>query len=466
MMAFQYRKDYVGAVLAFLAAGLFELLPTPAGLTSVGQATVSILILSVIFWIFDVLGSAVTALFMLALLILAGVKPEHALGAYAGGSFWILVGVLFYGAAMQSTGLARRVAYWILNLFPSTYKGVLGAFLLIGLVLSLAIPSMTVRTAILVPIAWALVQTLGLPHRSRGSALLMLSTVEMAVVPGCATLYGSLYGPLMVQLFQTQGFPIEWWAYARVLAVPTIIWSVLLLAGNWIALRPEQELQVGQEFVRSELKKMGPMRFQEMVTAGVVIVSIVYWVTDRWHHQPAFLIGMLGMAVFAAFDILQEKDFGTAISWPLVLFLGALLGLPTVVQQTQVDQWLAGYIVPLIQSVSGNTWLLFMVVAIGMYAARFLDPVGFLAVTVLFLPISSLLRGTPIAPLVLTAVILLPAHPFWVNYQNIWVALGDGITSQNAFDGSHRLRLAHVYAVATLLALSVAMLYWKALGLL
>jgi DASS family divalent anion:Na+ symporter len=270
----------------------------------------------------------------------------------------------------------------------------------------------------------------------------------------------------MVQLFHTQGFPIEWWAYARVLAVPTILWSVLLLAGNWIALRPEQELQVGREFVRSELRKMGPMRLQETVTAAVVLVSIAYWVTDRWHHQPAFLIGMLGMAVFAAFGILREKDFGSAISWPLVLFLGALLGLPTVVQQTQVDQWLAGYIVPLIQSVSGNIWLLFMAVAILMYAARFLDPVGFLAFTVLFLPISSVLRGTPITPLVLTAVLLLPAHPFWVNYQNIWVALGDGITAQNAFDSLHRLRLAHVYAVATLLALSVAILYWKALGLL
>ena len=44
--------------------------------------------------------------------------------------------------------------------------------------------AMTVRTAILMPIAWALVQALGLPLPGRGSALIILSTFEMAVLPG------------------------------------------------------------------------------------------------------------------------------------------------------------------------------------------------------------------------------------------------------------------------------------------
>ena len=42
--------------------------------------------------------------------------------------------------------------------------------LYLGIVLALGIPSMTVRTAIMVPIAWALVGALGLERRSRGSA--------------------------------------------------------------------------------------------------------------------------------------------------------------------------------------------------------------------------------------------------------------------------------------------------------
>ena len=40
------------------------------------------------------------------------------------------------------------------------------------------------------------------------------------------------------------------------------------------------------------------------------------------------------------------------------------------------------------------------------------------------------------------------------------------MTANQAFDASHRVRLAHVYGVVTLLVLSLAILYWRALGLL
>ena len=85
---------------------------------------------------------------------------------------------------MDKTGLARRIAYRILLVFPPTYAGILWRSCCIGFVLTLGIPSMTVRTAILMPIAWALVQALGLPLPGRGSALIILSTFEMAVLPG------------------------------------------------------------------------------------------------------------------------------------------------------------------------------------------------------------------------------------------------------------------------------------------
>ena len=55
------------------------------------------------------------------------------------------------------------LSYYVLSLFPGTYPGILSAFFVIGLVLAFGIPSMTVRTAIMVPIAWALVKSLEIP---------------------------------------------------------------------------------------------------------------------------------------------------------------------------------------------------------------------------------------------------------------------------------------------------------------
>lgn len=451
----------VGVVLGLL----LWLAPTPQGLTRVGHAVLAILAFAVVFWVFGVLSNAITAILMLALMILAGVKPEHALGAYAAPPFWILLTVLFYGYAMQSTGLAKRLSYLILKRFPPTYAGILAAFFAIGFILGPAIPSMTVRTAIMVPIAWALVQTLGLKPRSRGCALVMISTVEMAVVPGCATLYGSLWGPLMVQLFTAQGYELHWLSYARAMTLPTIGWCVLLLLGNWIALRPEENLTVTKDFAKSELARMGRISRQEILTAVVVAVSIAYWVSERWHHQPTYVIGMLAMVVFAISGILKDTDFGSAISWPFVLFLGAVFALPAIVQQNKVTDWLAGYMVPIIQYASGNVLALMMVIALAMFVVRFMDPAGFLSMTVLFLTISPILRHSPISPLALTGALLLAGHPFWATYENMWIAMAEGMTDNLAYEGAHRLRLAHVYAIVSLLSLGISVAYWRALGL-
>ena len=73
--------------------------------------------------------------------------------------------------------------------------------MLIGFVLALGIPSMTVRTAIMVPIAFALVQAVKLPLPGRGSALIVIGAFQMAVLPGCAVLTGGLWGPFIAGLF-------------------------------------------------------------------------------------------------------------------------------------------------------------------------------------------------------------------------------------------------------------------------
>ena len=120
------------------------------------------------------------------------------------GSWWILAAVLFYGCAMKSTGLAQRISYYILSLFPATYTGIQFAFFVIGVVLAMGIPSMTVRTAIMVPIAWAVIQSLDIKPGSKGSALIILTTVEMAVVPGVGLLLSSLNGPVIQSVFPGQ----------------------------------------------------------------------------------------------------------------------------------------------------------------------------------------------------------------------------------------------------------------------
>ncbi|HEV3040986.1 MAG TPA: SLC13 family permease [Candidatus Angelobacter sp.] len=457
-------RKWIGLGIALAIGSLIFLLPTPHGLGRPAQSVLAIVAFTVVLWIFQVMNNGIASILMMALMLLVPVKTPLVLSGFASPQFWILLCVLFYGFAMQRTGLAQRLSYYILSLFPATYPGILFAFLAIGLTLALGIPSMTVRTAIIVPIAYALVQSLGLERRSRGSALIMITAVEMAVVPGCAFLYGSLFGPVVDSVFQIKHLPLSWIGYAKVMSVPTILLCVLLIVLNQLVLRPEAKLEISSDFARRELRSLGHFKPTEWVTAAVVLLSIAYWATDRIHHMPGFLVGMFALAVFALAGIIKDNDVTNGVSWTLLLFLGGIFSLANVLQDYKLTDWMATFITPLAGKLTFSIVVLAIVMAVAMFLLRFLDPTGFIAIPVLFLPVSDVTTKAGISPLIVMAPLVLAAVPFWVPYQNIWIAMGDGITAGEAFSASQRLRLASVYAMVVVVTLLVATGYWKLIG--
>src|SRR6202046_1943995 len=225
------RVKWLPLLLAIAIGLAIFFMPAQHGLTRAGQTALAITAFTIVLWAFGVMNNGVASVLMRALLIPAGAQPALLFSGFASGSWWILLAVLYYGFAMQKTGLAARISYYILSLFPASYSGILAAFFVIGMALSLGIPSMTVRTAIMVPIAWAVVKSLELKPRSHGSALIMLTTIEMAVVPGLGLLYGSLDGPVVASVFELKHLPLTYLSYARVLYLPVLVLCALILFG-------------------------------------------------------------------------------------------------------------------------------------------------------------------------------------------------------------------------------------------
>jgi len=451
--------------LAILLGLGIAALPTPHGLTRPAHLVLAVTAFSVVLWAFQVVNNGVASVLMMGLLIIAGIRPTLALSGFGQPPYWVLVTVLFYGFAMKKTGLAERLSYYILSLFPATYWGILTSFFIIGFLLALGIPSMTVRTAIMTPIAWALVQSLGLPNRSRGAALIVLTTVEMAVIPGIAFLYGSLTGPIVAQSFQIKNIPLSWLGYAQVITFPTLLLCVLILIGNQIVLRPEEPLKASSAFAKERLRALGSFKRPEAITAVIVAISIIFWATDRIHHLPSFVIGTIAVAVFAITGIVRDEDLGTGISWSLLLYLGGVFGLANVMQDYKVADWFAGFFVPVARQIVSSTALVMVVMALAMYVLRFIDPSSFIAVSVLFLSVVDVTTTSGLSPVVLMAPIIMASVPFWVSYQNFWVAMGEGITANQAFGAGQRIRIANAYAVITIIALVIAVGYWHLIGI-
>lgn len=460
------RSRIVGLFLAVAACAAIFILPAPSGLPDTGKSVLAVAAFGILLWLFQVMNNGVSSVVMMGLMVVVGVSPQVILGGFASPAFWILLCVLFYGCAMYKTGLAQRLSFYVLSLFPGTYHGILAAFFVIGSVLALGIPSMTVRTAIMVPIAWALVQSLQIPERSRGSALIMLTSIEMAILPGCAILYGSLYGPVVESVFQIRELPLTWLEYAKVMTVPTILLCALILLVNPLVMKPEKPLNSPPTFAKEKLKALGPIRRNELITIGVIAISILYWATDRVHHLPSFLIGMFALGVFALTGIIRDDDIGGGVSWGLLLFIGGVFGLANTIQEYKITDWLASNFLPIAESLSSSPLMLFLAVAVALLILRFLDPTGFIALTVLFLPVSNVVLDVGIPPLTLVAPLVLAQAPFWLSHENFWVAMGEGMTSGQAFGAGQRVALASVYGILVLVTLVISVGYWTLTGIL
>lgn len=459
-------RQSIGAVVAVAAAAAIKLQPAIGQLDPTGRSAVAVMALTVVLWVTDVLNAGITAVLALGLLIIAGVPSNVALSGFATGAFWILVCVLFFGTAMDKTGLARRISYRILLVFPPTYAGILIAFMLIGFVLTIGVPSMTVRTAIMVPIAFALVQAIDLPRPSRGAALIVLGAFEMAVLPGCAVLTGSLFGPFIAGLFQNGGLPITWFEYARVMTVPTVIWCGLIVAANLAVMRPPPIADVSARMVREQMEQRGPMRRGELMTAIVIASAVLAWAAQPWHRVPPEAIGMLALAALFATRVLVPGEIGAGIPWALAIFVGGMLSLTTVMSTYRINGWLGGYIVPAVQPFVDNPLLLVFAISAAVAVMRFLDPVGFLTIAAFFLPLSGFMAERGVPPLVLTAIILLPVHVFWFNYQNIWIVMTEGISKRSAYTDADRIKLASAFFGVTVVALLIGVAYWRVIGIL
>ena len=461
-----WSRRSIGTVAGVTVAAAIQLQPSVGQLEPTGQSALAIIALAVVFWITDVLNAGITALLALGLLITARVPSSVALGGFAGGAFWILVCVLFFGTAMDKTGLARRISYRILMTFPPTYPGILCAFMLIGFVLTLGVPSMTVRTAIMVPIAFALVQAIKLPLPSPGAALIVLGTFQMAVLPGCAILTGSLWGPFIAGLFATAGIPLTWFGYARVLALPTVIWCGMVVAVNLLVLRPPPAAGMSRDVVRVEMQRLGPMGRAERLTAVIVAVAITAWAAQPWHGVPPEAIGMVALAALFATGVLVPADIGTGIPWALAIFVGGMLSLTTVMNAYAINVWLGTYIVPAVQPFVDNPFFLALAFSVAVAAMRFVDPIGFIAIAAFFLTLAGFMADRGVPPLVLTAIILFPIHVFWFNYQNIWLVMTEGISKASAYTNADRLTLSSAFFGVTVVALWLSVVYWRAIGVL
>ncbi|MCL2060952.1 MAG: SLC13 family permease, partial [Oscillospiraceae bacterium] len=333
------KVSYVGGgLLALLAVLIMAVKPFSASLDGAAHMVLGGFLVTIGIWIFKPFNLSYSAggLFLAFFSLAAGLGPAVVFSGFTQPAIWTLVPALFFGYTLQKTGLGKRIALAIIRLFKPSYISLVLAWVLIGVILSILTPSITVRIAIVMPIAVQCCELCKLERGSKGNSLILLTAFGMALLPGSGWLTGALWGPIISGMInavrETRGL-VTFESWFGVLFLPMVLATVLLIAGSLFVLKPKEKLSDDAINAIKEQPKQKMGRHE--LIAGIILVAVfVMFLTNRFHGLPDAALCLAAVFAFFLFGVLEAKDFNSGVNWDLIIFVAIALGLGSIFTET------------------------------------------------------------------------------------------------------------------------------------
>lgn len=456
----------------FVVLGLIVglVMPFQPKLDPLGHRVLMALLITIGFWIFKPAGVSFTAagsLFMGALLAM-GLAAAKVFSGFTSAAVWTLIPALFFGFVLSKTGLGKRIAYLGMKNTQLSYPGILIMWAVIGVVLSILTPSITVRVIIVTPIAMNCAALCTLEKGSKGRSLILLTAWAMAIIPGTGWISGSLGGPIISGFFAgvAELGAVDFNTWFRVAMLPSVLVSMLLLILGYFILKPQNPLNISRDTFNDEYKKLGSMTRDEKVGAVILSVAFAFLATASIHRLSDAAVCLTALFALCISGVIKTPEISSGISWDLVMFFGVAMSLSTIFAVSGISAWLPTMLVPVFAPLAHNPWLFCFAVVIVLFAWRFIDVaimIPTMAILVPILPQVGAVIG--VNPLVWIPLFNMAYCCFFLSYQNVFAVVAEANMGGNGWTAEHFFRYGIAYLVACLLTLVVAIPYWSSLGL-
>ncbi|WP_100065155.1 SLC13 family permease [Miniphocaeibacter massiliensis] len=463
---------YFGFLMFVLAGGVIGIGQVfDSKLDKTGHLTVMLLLITIGLWIFKPfnLPFSVSGCFFMAGLLAIGVPSNIVFSGFSGTALWSLIPALFFGVALAKTGLGRRIAYFGMKSIKVTYPNILLMWMIIGIILSLLTPSITVRVVIVMPIALQCVEICKLKYNSKGRSLILITAWIMAIIPGLGWQTGSLAGPMLSGFYEAvpklRGL-VTFNSWAKVLLLPIVIISALTVIASYFVLKPSEKLNIGKNVFLNEYKKLGTITREEIITAIILVASFLFFVTNSIHKIPDASVCLMALFLLTATKIIEVKDISTGISWDLVIFIGTAMSFGSVFAETGVSKWMSDILVELLYPISSSPWIFMPIVLVIMFLWRFVDIAGFAPTVAIIIAISpEVFSRYKINPLIWLPLLCIAMNSFFLSYTNMFALVAQSNMKEKGWSQKHLTKYGIVYFVVSLITVIAVIPYWKNMGL-
>lgn len=453
-------------LLVAIAAACIGFRLLPLGIEPRAHGALAIGAFMIVSWMTQVLDHGIAGILGCFLFWMFGIaKFETAFSGFADTSPWFLFGAVCFGIMGSKSGLARRLAYLIMRGIGHSYPRLLLGLIVSNFLLTAVVPSGIARVVIMAAIAMGLVEAFGLGRGSniaRGMFIILVyqaTIFDKMLIAGASsiTARGAIEKFGQVDVLWSQWFL----AYLPCdIIVMIIAWRLTL----WMYPPETASLPGGAEFLRKELRQMGPWTGMERKSALLMLVAITLWMTDFVHHIPAPMIGLgIGLlAIAPVVGVLDTKDV-KSINFLPIFFVAAAVSLSNVLVETKGLDVVTGALFEWMKPHITGTWTSTLV----LYWSAFLYHIVIgneIAMLSTSLPIlMTYAREHGINPLALGMIWTFGAGPKVFIYESAVLVVG---YSYGYFTNKDMLKIGAILSVVTaIILLLLVPFYWPLIGI-
>ncbi len=356
----------IGAISGGLAVfGAMIALPPPADLSPAAWHVAAVAALMAVWWIFEAVPVAVTALMPICLFpFLDILSIRDTTAPYANPLIFLFMGGFMIALAVERWHLHRRIALNVLGLFGARPARLVGGFMCATAGLSMWV-SNTATTVMMLPVALSVIgllkdheDTQSTDRENRNFAIaLLLGTAYAASIGGLATLVGTppnaLLAGYMEQVYDRSiGFG-QWMLVGLPLTLILLPIAWLLLT-RFIFPVAHHEITGATDIIDDEVEKLGPITYQEIAVALVFAATAALWIARPLINKalPGSGLSDAGIAIMGAValfiipartgkgDFLMNWNWAVRLPWGVLILFGGGLSLASAVDKTGLAAWI------------------------------------------------------------------------------------------------------------------------------
>lgn len=463
------KKKIIGGIAGAIVFVVISLLPETEQLSRNGLITLAGLVSAVFWLITGFMPDYLAMLSMCVLWVLFKAMPINtAFAAFSGSSFWLLFGALIIGVAASETGLLRRLALGMLQIFPASFAGQCSALIISGTVISPLIPSQTAKSAIVAPLARSISESMGFQYRSRGAKGIFLSFYTGYTSAGMGFLSASFVSYSLVGLLEKNldgAFATSWMQFFLYILPWTILCTSVMGIWTILTYRPKEKVEFSKDKIKEELKLMGPMSWQEKLVMALLTICLIVWMLERVIGIAAWLTACIGAVVLMVVNIVDRTRLRTKVAWDAMVFLGCFLGIGGAFSTNGVNDWVNYLLMGYMQKIMGNMVVFVIVVALLTYITRFVLVSWTSAVVILGSLLMPLCASAGIHPFLALITIYVSTNTWNVIYQSTPMVTSMVATENKMVLHQDLIPASCAYMAVNIMALLACIPFWKMAGL-